>query len=158
MNQTLIDFYLGTAPDTKGRYFKEIIAWRDDKLESQHDYIQHLFPLQMESRFNPSALLLDDETIEFFRNDYRIWDNVTIAFNRMMSFYNFDFDNPHPVWCSNNNHNYLRLTRMLTFLNLIRMEQLADRLWINLQDLYQNNKEAVGAVTYSFWKNAADAI
>ena len=48
----LITFYRGSGTDHAGRRIDEILSWDDAALESVHDYIQWLFPLDEPSRFN----------------------------------------------------------------------------------------------------------
>ena len=54
----LLNFYLGGAPDDRGRTLAEILRQDDAWLESTHDFVQWLFPLDRPSGVNPSAPLL----------------------------------------------------------------------------------------------------
>jgi hypothetical protein len=82
----LVDFY-ESRPDHQGRYFKEILAWSDDNLESVHDYMQWLFPLLERSGFNLFAPLLDAQTIQEFRSRQELQGNLRDSFIRMLKFY-----------------------------------------------------------------------
>ena len=62
-------FFRGTGTDHAGRRHPEILAWSDDRLEMQHDYIQWLFPLRRRGRYNPDAPVLMPSTIEAFQWD-----------------------------------------------------------------------------------------
>ena len=59
----LVRFYLGTEPDSSGRFIGDIRKWNHERLERTHDYIQWLFPTRNRSQFNSSAPTLDEEQI-----------------------------------------------------------------------------------------------
>ena len=67
----VVDFYLGTRPDTEGRFLKDLWSWSDRDLEEVHDFIQWLFPLPEPSQFNPDAPLLTAEDIAAFKRQLR---------------------------------------------------------------------------------------
>lgn len=75
------------APDSRSRTLPEILSWPDDRLESEHDYIQALFPLPEPSPFNPNAPVVDGDTAFTFRSDPALRANVMKALNRMLTFY-----------------------------------------------------------------------
>lgn len=116
MNQKIIDFYLQQGTDHQGRSLNDILAFNDKQLEKTHDYIQWLFPLKEASFFNEHAPILDDETILEFQCNEQLRNNVIIAWVKMMNFY------LNNSWISSENHNYLRITRILTFLSLCKLE------------------------------------
>ncbi len=56
-------FLAGAGVDSQGRSIEMVLALSDDELESIHDYIQWLFPLQTRSSAQPLApVLTHDES------------------------------------------------------------------------------------------------
>lgn len=125
--EQLIRFYLGLAPDDRGRLLKEIQRWPDEKLEVTRDYIQWLFPLPERRGYNPNAPILDVATIRPFRSSPELQTSLRVSFLRMLLFYGFElvgadtprvvpspfFDLPAENWLTSANHNHLRITRIL---------------------------------------------
>ena len=155
MNIILINFYNGTGCDNCGRTLNEILAWNDTELEETHDFIQFVFPLKDPSRFNPDAPLLDSETIQEFRSNQTIKDNVCKSLVRIRKFYDISNPcNPHPVWMTPLNHNYMRLTRILKSLCLLGFEADAQILLYDLNAYYKYNRASIGDTTMRFWNQA----
>ncbi|MFO1500025.1 MAG: opioid growth factor receptor-related protein [Verrucomicrobiota bacterium] len=165
----LVRFYLGEQPDSRGRFIREILSWTDAQLEDVHDYIQWLFPTRSPSPVNPEAPVLDDDQIRDFLYDDRLQGQVVVAFKRMMAFYGFevlDRDDvriaraPHwnvasRQWLTHGNHNFLRLTRILTCLRLVGLKTYSRALLEALTSVYQQEGECIGRKTMEFWQSAA---
>ena len=150
----LINFYLNLEPCPTGYMFNDIIkVWDDKKLEITHDYIQYLFPLQEKSKYNKDDILLTENDIEFFKNNKGI---VLLALNRMLQFYgipNFKFDGKQRYWMKPDDHNHLRLTRIMRFLQLIGMGIASVKLFIVLCKINREIKNSISEKTFTIWKN-----
>jgi hypothetical protein len=167
----LIDFYSGIGVDHRGRRIDEIIAWGDDRLEQTHDYIQWLFPLTEPSRFNPDAPLLTDSDREEFEQRPELRAKMLVALSRMAVFYGFSLNRPSEVehkplrfaprpghrqhWLAPGNHNYLRITRILTSLGLVGLGAWSQAFFAALAELYREQPAVIGSQTFSFWRHAA---
>jgi hypothetical protein len=81
---------IGTRPDDRGRFLREVHRWPDYKSEQTHDYIQWLFPLAERSGFNPEAPILDTKTIREFRLRLELLRNAQTSFRRMLAFYGME--------------------------------------------------------------------
>ena len=165
----LIDFYSGHGTDHRGRTLDEILSWDDERLESVHDYIQWLFPLAEPSRFNPHAPLLTGEDRAEFQRRTDLQANVLRALARKLAFYGFSVDEPAggPVsvapiaavrrrWLSPGDHNYLRITRILTSLRLLGFEEYARAFFAALEALYNEQPETIGETTFGYWRHAGE--
>jgi hypothetical protein len=174
----LIDFYSGAGADHRGRRLDEILAWDDERLEQTHDYIQWLFPLAAASRFNPHAPLLTDPDRAEFQKRPELRANVLRAMRRMLGFYGFSMDecsassmaeersggaSANPMiqfagggrhWLSPGDHNYLRITRILTSLRLLGLPAYADAFFTALEKLYREHSYVIGRETFAYWQNA----
>jgi hypothetical protein len=167
----ILSFFRGTGTDHAGRRHADILAWSDGQLEAVHDYIQWLFPLRKRSRFNPGAPLLSPETIAAFHEDGALRDTLLAGFRRMAAFYglairDFDdgtlqldlapeFDARARVWLTPGNHNFLRITRILTSLRTLGCRHEAESLGEVLDLLYRRSPFVIGERTHAFWRSAA---
>jgi hypothetical protein len=164
----LLRFYLGLDPDDRGRMFDEILAWDQDRLEYTHDYIQWLFPSARRG-VNPSAPLLDEARIAAFRSDPRLQHQLVRSFERMLEFYGFKLDTSgtwprvlkgdtweqrRRVWLTPGNHNFLRITRILTALRTLGLPDLAHAYFAALDELVHSDAGPIIADSYRFWKSA----
>jgi len=107
--------------DYKNRTVPEIIAQDDDWLESTHDYIQWLFPLDVASGSNKfSPVLLIDEILSIAESE-KAQQSLQKSIDRMKAFYMM---NDH--WIKAYDHNHLRITRIIKSLRLLTTGQKAD--------------------------------
>ncbi len=162
----LIAFYRDGARDDCRRTLAEILAWNDDRLEAVHDFIQWLFPLPERSGANPSAPVLDRETIETFHATPAMQDRLRQSFERMLRFYGLHW-NGASVGCATNfqeraqnwlwpgNHNHLRLTRMLRSTLLLGLETESKALFHALNAVYREYPSRISSRTHGFWRDAS---
>lgn len=166
---SIILFYLGLSPDHQGRKINQIWQWDYPQLEYTHDYIQWLFPLVEQSRFNRSAPTLTPEVIQTFRASEELKINLLKSLALMLDFYGLKLvtypssqieiaKSNHYLerkkeWINPRNHNYLRLTRILTCLKLLGLESYRQALFKCLNQIYQEEQSAIGLETYNYWKN-----
>jgi|ERR1035437_2446562 hypothetical protein len=104
----IFQFLNGSLPDNKGRYLADILKFSNKELEYGHDYIQFLFPLYEESKFNLDAPTLNDLEDSFIRSDIDALKGLNSAAKRMIKFYRHT-----EHWATPINHNLLRITRIL---------------------------------------------
>jgi DNA topoisomerase I len=149
----LIAFYLNQRPNHSGYMFNEIMSWSKLKLEQKHDFIQALFPLPTKSKYVPDVPVLTESALKEFQNNDIVRLNVIKAYLKMMNFFGYE------VNVSNrtikrveeldlkiqgvkvglmNLHNYLRITRMLTFLRIANFSILG---WLFVLGLCRDLKE-----------------
>jgi hypothetical protein len=158
----LYTFYKNSNPTKTGYYFEDILKWNDEKLEKTHDYIQYLFPLPDVSKYNKDAPVLTDNDIILFKYDDQIKKNIIRAFIRICKFFGIVVKSYKPfgmewngkdIWITKNNHNFLRITRILKFLIIMGMEDLAFLLFLNLCEIYKQKQDIITEKTWEFWKN-----
>ncbi len=165
----IVLFYLGECPDNCGRKIDEIHAWDYDHLEHIHDYIQWLFPLTERSNNNPDAPVLEKAQIEAFRTDEKLKAKLIKSFKLMLSFYGLQCDDTDAtikvskseeylerkrIWLNHGNHNYLRITRILTSLRVLSLEEYAQAFFAFLDELYPEEGGRIGQTTYAYWERA----
>lgn len=163
-SEAVLDFYRGDHDD-KGRTLDDILSWPDEELEAVHDFIQWLFPLPERSGANPSAPVLDETVIQEFRRSPELQERLRQSFRRMMRFYGLvwhdnnvlrteDFSKKAQNWLTPNNHNHLRITRILRSLHLLGLEKESQALLEALKQTYQDYPESISQRTFEFWVGA----
>ena len=149
-NDLLLDFYRGKGPDIEGRTIQEIWSLNDNDKETIHNYIQWLFPLKTQSAYNKKAPVLNPTLIESMKNDPEIMSNFKRSFITMMNFYGFTYDDATQSlyrapnfekriyeWYTPENHNFLRITRILTSLKIMGLDEEALELLMRLSYLHE---------------------
>lgn len=143
----IIEFLKGTGKDNQGRTLNEILGWSDTELEHSHDTIQWLFPLSELSQFNLDAPVLTKNDLVELKTE-EVQKGIIKAFDRFALFYN------NPQWLTPNNHNYLRLTRILKCLGLANLSKEKNALKGALGVVYVQNSKVIGEKTKKFWDEA----
>jgi hypothetical protein len=121
----LVLFHRGRGTDHAGRRISAIHQFDFQELEWTHDYIQWLFPLVTRSHFNKMAPLLNEADRAEFHRDPVIRRNFLISLELMWEFYGFQpaendglkrterWEECRDNWLTRDNHNLLRITRIL---------------------------------------------
>lgn len=160
----LIAFYRGEADDSEGRSLADYWSFSDGQMESRHDFIQWMFPLEEPSQFNPDAPTLTRADREAFQGDPALRDNLTKSFDRFLGFLGLaregdrvvtapDFDDKR--WRLNEpNHNWLRITRVLASLRLLGLPDQSRSFHRGLEELIAHGKARITADTRAYWKDA----
>jgi hypothetical protein len=167
----ILRFYRLEGADARGRTLADIWSWDAARLEGVHDYIQWLFPLPEPSAFNPQAPLLTEATVEAFRADAHLRQRLLRSLTTMLGFYGLalasgpggapriapaaDFTARSRDWLHAGNHNHLRLTRILTSLRLLGLEDHGRALYACLAGIARDHPHAVSATTLAYWQRAA---
>jgi Opioid growth factor receptor (OGFr) conserved region len=161
----LVKFYQGLEPDDFGRWLRDFWSWDHQQLEAVHNYIQRMFPLDEASFFSASAPILDRAAIAEFRREPTILQNLMKSLEVMLDFYGFTLDRekkvvsagPHfrecnPEWLFPNDHNHLRITRILKCLMLCGLEEHARAFYAAL--LQAAKRDEVSIETWDYWAAA----
>ncbi len=166
----IVLFYLSQKPNFQGRMIDEIWSWDYQKLEYVHNYIQWLFPTLGKSRFNPTVPTLNSETIQAFRTHEELKLRLFKSFKIMLKFYGLEcnkWDSPEIKiikseeyqsrknnWITKGNHNYLRITRIISCLNTLGLNKYARAFFQCLTLIYQEEKTNISSDTFMYWQNA----
>lgn len=161
----LVEFYRGTGEDSEGRKLADVWAFSDDEMEFHHDFIQWMFPLEEPSRFNFRAPTLSNEDVRAFRDEPGLRSNLERSFDRFLAFLGLaregdrvvpaaDFEAKREVFLAPD-HNWLRITRVLTSLRLLGLEDLSRALHDGLLDLMKDGRARITAETRRYWRDAA---
>lgn len=151
MNIDIIKFLRDEDVDSCGRLLSDIFGFDQSKLESVHNYIQWMFPLNEPSQFVDDAPILTDDQINQIRGDDVVLSNIRYAALIMHKFY---YNSNH--WLTEDNHNYRRITRIIKCLKLLRLHDEAKYFMDFLNERYMKYKNVIGETTYTYWKQAAN--
>lgn len=157
-----VEFYRGERGNQCGHTIDDILAWTDERLEAQHDFVQWVFPLQVPSNYNEDAPLPSDEELTVCKTDPLIQENFDRACCRFLSYLglretaegvepgdNFS-ERQKLVWRAFN-HNYLRVTRFLESMRLFGRHDRSAAVYKCLTDLGAKQQIVLGAGTEIYW-------
>ncbi len=161
----LMEFYRGTGEDSEGRKLADLWAFDDDAMEFHHDYIPWMFPLEEPSRFNFRAPTLSEEDVRTFRDDEELRANLERSLDRFLAFLGLardggrvvpaaDFEAKRGVFLAPD-HNWLRITRVLSSLKRLGLEGLSRAFHEGLLDLMKDGRARITPETRRHWRDAA---
>ncbi len=142
-------FLSGIGPDSRGRRAPEVLAFSDEQLESVHDYIQWLFPLPTRSAAQPDAPVLTDSETRAISNDAAAVDTLRRATERMLLFYG----NTH-WWLAWQDHNHLRITRIIRSLKLLVGTAAAQQFHRAILSMHASAGAPINPRSLQFWSEA----
>ncbi|KAI0487048.1 hypothetical protein F4859DRAFT_468006 [Xylaria cf. heliscus] len=169
----LVNFFDPTTkgPDSHGRTLDEILDWSDDDLESQHNYIQTVFPLPEGSLFSFDTPIIDEETMLIFTQSPTLKNSLLRALKRMLEFYGFDAKDKEGEdsrltitpkercapgfshWVRRTDHNHLRITRIIRSLRVLGLEGAANDFYDALIAV-NNHRGRISSSSIGFWTRA----
>jgi hypothetical protein len=166
---------MNAGTDHKGRTLETLLEADDTWLEKTHDYVQWLFPLGTSSIYNQDAPKLDLYIVRAFAENEQLRMQQRRAFARMMQFYGFvveedvmndiieavyvdradNFAQRSRLWLTPSNHNYKRITRILSSLSILSSPLHTQGLGEALRPLFRDFGARIGKETFAFWESAA---
>ncbi len=144
-------FFLWGEMDSEGRTIDFILNQDNEWWDNTHDFIQWIFPTATSSQFNPNAPIAtvkEFDRIEFCRASSSQMLNIL---DRTYSF--LDLSSLYPWWAKKENHNILRVSRILNCLSNFKRPVFKEirKEWINaLQEIWTHNPELDGVEEYWF--------
>jgi hypothetical protein len=137
----IVTFFEG-GRHPSGYSLDDIYDWEVHRLESTHDYIQWMFPLNEPSMAQPDSPVLDLEDVEWIASEHRSTLIESALFfvqflkgGTVLGAVNY--------WVTPFNHNQPRITRMLKCLKLHGLDILAEIIykWVVSQDTVHGSFE-----------------
>lgn len=149
MSGAITAFLEGEGPDARGRTLFDVLAMDNAALEANHDFIQWLFPLREPSRAVPGAPVLTDAEVEAIRDSGMAQYALAAATDRMDAFYRATHD-----WLMPNDHNHLRITRIIRSLRLLVGDEQADAFRAAILSRVEATRAPVSARSRGYWTTA----
>ena len=145
----VLHFLEGAIPDGRGRTLSMIMAFDDQGIESTHDFIQWIFPLDEPSRSHPGAPVLDLFEIEEIKSSDVALENLMQSAD-----WYFGFLQRHDHWIRQYDHNHLRISRAIKSLRLLVSDEVADRYKAAILDFLGGSISAISERSRENWLNA----
>ena len=145
----ILHFLEGVIPDGRGRTLSIIMAFDDQAIESTHDFIQWIFPLDEPSRSHPGAPVMDRFEIEEIKSSDVALENLMQSAD-----WYFGFLQRHDHWIRQYDHNHLRISRAIKSLRLLVSDEVADRYEAAILDFLGGNISAISERSRGYWLNA----
>ena len=160
----LLEFLKGNSTNYDHKTISDIWSYDMDQLENDHHYIQWIFPLTTRSKYNILCPTIKD--IGLFM-DERVVKNIRKSFSLMLYFYGLEYKNNKVYrskdyeerlskWCTKNNHNYKRITRILLSLKLFRLTDEANAFYLELTEIYKQNPNMISEKKFNYWTSAIE--
>ena len=142
-------FLTSEEKDFKGRSLEEIWNFSDQEIESIHDFIQIIFPLNEPSQSVFHGHYLDsDKILQKVKQNTQAKENIIKSSKWFLSFLK-----RNSYWNRKYDHNHLRITRIIKSLRLLVSDNEASRFYVSVIELIENNNH-INKETLEFWKNA----
>ena len=165
----IIAFYNGEHI-LRGKTLSGVQMFNYEHMDLCHDFIQWMFPTLEQSAHHPTAPILTLEDIEEFKADPVLKKKLRCSFSKFLGFlglyldYRVDgdawvglagnYDDRRLHWQTPHNHNYLRITRVLTCLRLCGLENEAKAFFKVLDYLFWKHYGSIPEESYHYWSNA----
>ena len=146
-----IAFLSGKGTDHLGRTVNDYLKFTHEEWEACHNHVQWAFPTHIPSKYNPECPVLDLVKMQQMDDDTfaKCFENLDALYN---SFYKHIILYNH--WMRTNDHNHLRISRILICLGLFGVVELRNNLFDLLLGLVAENPFMVTSDTLKFWHEA----
>ena len=145
----LKQFLENEAPDYRGRKLSQIWQFTDEEMETCHDYIQWVFPLDQESGAVPNAPVLTTDDITDIHSSA-----IAISNLKQSADWFYQFLCRNDQWLAPANHNHLRITRLIKSLRLLVGDAFADEMRMKILRLAENSGARINTLTLEFWMHS----
>ena len=142
-------FLEGRNPNASGKFIEEIYGFTDQQIETDHTFIQWLFPTNEPSRSVPSSPILKPDEITLINESKVAQANLKKSANWYLGFLT---RNNH--WVKRYDHNHLRITRVITSLRQLVDYDEADAFRIEVYSLLGDKLSSIPLRTRAFWDEA----
>jgi len=145
----VLNFLEQTSGDHRKRMIIDIWAWHDDEWENEHDFIQWLFPLNEKSMSVPNAPVIREPEVSWIKDSTLAQDSLRRSTERYK-----EFLAQEKYWKLPNNHNHLRITRVIKSLRMLCGDEKANAFkhWVAGQ--LGDKIDRINIKTKQFWRLA----
>ncbi|PWW80274.1 hypothetical protein C7212DRAFT_361226 [Tuber magnatum] len=152
--------------------FLDILRYPNTRLESDHSYIQFLFPTDSTSSYNPSAPPLPAGFRHALMTTPGFGECCIMGVRRMMVFWGFqhrgtsstgrplwrlapNFTAEHHGWTRRVDHNHLRINRAIRFMRLVGGDRIARAVYRCVMAAIRERNLPVNKRSRRLWRRAA---
>ena len=145
----VLSFLQDTGPDHQGRFLSDILKFSDAQVESIHDFIQWVFPLNEPSGASADAPILEPGEVALIRKSSLAAHNLNESVQWFCAFLK-----RNDGWRVAHDHNHLRITRMIKSVRLLHGEPAANALRDKVLALAEASKDKISATSLEYWRQA----
>ena len=145
----MLNYLNGKQPDIYNRYLEDIWEMSDKEIESVHNFIQWIFPLNERSGANPDAPILIHQEIIDIKKSKIAQQNMKKSADWFLGFLTRNL-----YWICQSNHNHLRITRAIKSLRLIHSNEEAENFKNSIMNLIQGNEKKINPISLEFWNKS----
>ena len=145
----IVMFLEGEGVDARGRTVFDVLSMNDVALEHTHDFIQWLFPLPEASSAVPDSPVLTPDDIQAIRVSELAPMALAAGTDRMSAFYRSTHG-----WLMPNDHNHLRITRIIRSLRLLVGDAEADAFRDDILERVEATRAPVSVRSRGYWATA----
>jgi hypothetical protein len=165
---TITDFQLGKISDNQGRFIHDIWQLNDFWLEHDHKYVQWLFPIDSQTKFNRHAPMLSLEDQAAFKGSSELKHAQKKSLDLMLRFFGMRWEGGvivpveqlnmrEHIWLKRAGHNHLRISRIIRSLSLCDQFELS----VQFQQAMLDAAEQYGEVceeSKGYWRSANEIL
>lgn len=162
-SSNLLLFLQGKTSNVDGLYIQDIWNFSFCKLEHSHKYIQWIFPINTASNYSRTAPVIDKSWDGC--HDSVVRENLKKSFAVLLNFYGLVYDGKNVVktssypikalnWLTPFNHNFLRITRILTALKLFGLDEEHEAFLAFLNKLRKDHPLIIGK-SIQYWNETS---
>lgn len=146
-------FLKGLKPDDRNRMLHEIWEYKDRDIETSHDFIQKMFPIDAPSHHSLNKFYLGDpQLIDQIRMDPTAIKNLLLSRDWFLGFLQ-----RNDAWQYFYNHNQLRITRIIKCLKLLVSHAEAQKFYDDVIFLKKKDSK-IPASSNQYWIEALNDI
>ena len=142
-------FLEGQYPNASGKTIAEIYTYTDQQIETDHTFIQWLFPTDEPSRSVPNSPVLRPNDVVLIKESEAAQANLKKSTDWYLGFLT---RNNH--WVKIYDHNHLRITRVIKSLRLLVNDEVADSFRTALYNVLDADRVIIPQATRQFWDSA----
>ncbi len=143
----LLEFLEGKGVNGRGQSLRVVLAKTTKELESEHDYIQWLFPLREPSMCVAGVPVITDDEVAVVRQNDTMQRNLREALERMTRFFLKNFH-----WLVPHDHNHLRITRIIHSVRMLLGDDEAMQFYDHIMECVKGSPVSMSSIMY--WRRA----
>lgn len=143
----ILDFFEGRLRNSEGVTITDVHEFTDFELETDHLFIQWLFPNRRASRVNPEAPLLTSNAVLAVQASEIATRNFEKSVEVMKGFYD---RNDH--WLAYEDHNHLRISRMIEAIASILGRLPASRFLTEIEKRATDAGDPIHPTAHRIWR------
>ena len=160
-DKLVLEFFLGLArSQPEDLSIDDILRFTEKKVEKCHCFIQWIFPMMEPSQHNSSAPQISGGFKELFLENTKAQESFCKSCRKYLNFIGFECvlgeisiltTENAKMFYDRQNHNRLRITRVLNSLNQIGKTECSKNIFSKLKRIYSENPCRIPKDSFEYW-------